>query len=68
VAADVVDEVAPLLIDGGDPGTAGEHVGPLALLVPVQLADAAGLETHVDAGRRLGDRRSCDRRVVSISG
>ncbi len=51
----VVDEVRPILVDGGDTAAAGEHVGPLRLLVPVQLTDAAGLEAHVDPGKLGGD-------------
>ena len=48
--AHVVDEVAPLRIDGGNARGAVEHVGPLRRLVPVQFAHAAGVEAHVHAG------------------
>ena len=41
--ADVVDELAALLVDRGDAGAAVEHVGPLGGLVPMQLAHAAGV-------------------------
>ena len=53
--ADVVDEIAPVLVDGRDARAAVEHVGPLGGLVPVQLAHAAGVEAHVHAGDVLGD-------------
>jgi len=53
--ADIVDELAALLVDRGDAGAAIEHVGPLGGLVPMQLAHAAGVEPHVDAGDLLGD-------------
>src|SRR5262249_58536676 len=49
----VVDEVAPVLVDGGDAGRAGDHVGPLRLRVPVHLAHTAGvagIEAHVHPG------------------
>jgi hypothetical protein len=36
---DVIDEQAPLLIHDADATAAGDHVGPLGLLVPVKLAD-----------------------------
>jgi hypothetical protein len=44
-----------VLVDGGDPGAAVQHVGPFGRLVPVQLAHAAGVQAHVDAGNVLGD-------------
>ena len=53
--ADVVDELAALLVDRGDAGAAVDHVGPFGGLVPMQLAHAAGVEPHVDAGDLLGD-------------
>ncbi|MEJ1231403.1 MAG: hypothetical protein WDM88_13350 [Galbitalea sp.] len=43
-ALDVVDEGAALVVDRADAAAAGEHVGPLGLLVPVQFPDRAGLE------------------------
>src|SRR6478752_5500981 len=55
--ADVVNEVAPLGVNGGDTAAAGEHVAPFGLLVPVQLADTSGLEAHVHAGHFGGDRQ-----------
>ena len=51
--ADIVLEGAAFLVDGGDPRPALEHEGPLGRLVPVQLADPAGLEPHVDQGKGL---------------
>ncbi len=53
--AHVVLEGAPLRVDSGDPRPAGDHVGPLRLPVPVELADRAGLEPHVDGGELGGD-------------
>lgn len=47
--ADIVDKGASLFVDGGDAGAAGEHVGPFRFLVPMHLANRAGLEAHVDA-------------------
>src|SRR5262249_825490 len=61
--ADVVLEGAQLRVDGGDPRPPGDHVGPLGLLVPVQLPDRAGLEPHVDAGDLGGDGQLADRRL-----
>jgi len=54
---DVVDEVAPVLVDGADACTAGEHVGLFGLLVPMQLSDTAGFETHIHAGELGGNRQ-----------
>src|SRR5271170_8193506 len=51
--ADVVDEIAPPGVDRGDAGRPVKHVGPFRLLVPVKLADAAGIEPHVHAGYRF---------------
>ena len=53
--ADIVLEGATVLVDGGDPHPALEHEPPLVRLVPVHLADRAGLEPHVDAVKRLGN-------------
>ncbi len=62
--AHVVDEGASLLVDGGDAAAAGEHVRPLGLLVPVQLADAPGLQAHVDPGELGGDRQLAHRHLA----
>ena len=63
--ADVVDEVAPFLVNGGDAGPAGEHVRPLGLLVPVHLANTAGFEAHVHAGElvAMGSSRTVTSRA-----
>jgi hypothetical protein len=61
--AHVVLEGAQLRVDGGDPRPTGDHVGPLGLSVPVQLADRAGLEPHVDGGDLGGDGQLADRRL-----
>jgi len=53
--ADVIDEIAAVLVNAGDAGATIQHVGPLGGLVPVQLAHAAGVQAHVDAGNVLGD-------------
>jgi hypothetical protein len=47
--AHIIDEIPPLRIDRGDAGGAVKHVGPFGLLVPMQLAHAAGVEPHVHA-------------------
>src|SRR5262249_61313055 len=52
---DVVDEVAALRIDRGNPRLAVQHVGPLSRLVPVQLAYAAGVQANVHAGNSRGN-------------
>ena len=46
---EVVDEVAALVIDPRDADLAGQDVGPLGFFVPVELADGARVESHVDA-------------------
>src|SRR5258708_23834011 len=50
---DIVDEVAPLRVDCGDAGAAVKHVRALPLLVPMQLAHAAGIEPHIATGSIL---------------
>ena len=40
-----------------------EHVGPLGGLVPMQLAHAAGIEPHVDAGDVLGNAELAHRHL-----
>lgn len=55
--AHIVDEVAALRIDRRDVGAAAQHSGPLGGLVPMQLAHAAGIQAHVDAGDGRGDRQ-----------
>ena len=61
--ADVVDEIAALRIDRGDARGAVEHVGPFGGLVPMQLAHAAGIEPHVDAGDVLGNAELAHRHL-----
>ena len=61
--ADVVDEIAALRIDRGDARGAVEHVGPFGGLVPMQLAHAAGIEPHVDAGDILGNAKLAHRHL-----
>ncbi len=51
--AHVVDKVAALRVDRGDARRSVEHVGPFGLLVPVKLADSAGVEPHVHARDRF---------------
>src|SRR5262245_54445726 len=48
--AHVIDEVAPLRVDGGYAGVAIKHVRPLGGLMPMQLAHAPAIEAHVHAG------------------
>ena len=48
--ADVINEGVPLGVDRRDPGVAVEHEGPFGFLVPVQFANAAGVQAHVHAG------------------
>src|SRR5207302_5555977 len=48
--ADVILEGVCILVNGGNPSPALEHVGPLSRLVPVQLPNSAGGEPHIDAG------------------
>jgi len=56
-AADVVDEVAALGVDGGDAGAAGQHERPLSFFVPVQLSVCSGIQPHVHRGQGGGDRQ-----------
>ena len=51
--ADVVDKVPALRVDRRDAGRAVEHVRPFRLLVPMKLADPAGIQPHVHAGDRF---------------
>src|SRR5499427_1771283 len=47
---------ATLRVQHRDPAVAIGHVGPFRRLVPVQFADAARAEAHVDAGDSARDR------------
>lgn len=51
---EVIDEVAAFVVQGGDAHGAVEDIGPFGLLVPVQLADDALAQAHVDAGQFIG--------------
>ena len=51
----VIDKVSSLGVNGGNTGGPVQHVSPFGLFVPMQLAHAAGIEPHVDAGDVLGD-------------
>jgi hypothetical protein len=42
-------------IDHGHPAVAVSHVRPLGRLMPMQLADAAGRQSHIDAGDGCGN-------------
>lgn len=47
----VIHEVAALVVKRGDADPAVKDVRPLGLLVPVQLADDAFAQAHVDTGK-----------------
>jgi len=51
----IADEVAPFVVESGDPDAALEDIGPLGFLVPVQFADGALVKSHVD-GSQLDTR------------
>src|SRR5882724_3167479 len=53
----VVDKVSSLGVNGGDTGGPVQHVSPFGLLVPMQLAHAAGIEPHLHAGNRFRDTK-----------
>src|SRR5205807_9761971 len=63
----VVDEISPLGIDGGDARSAVKHVGPFSLLVPVELADAAGVEAHLHTGGTRGNAEFASRHLPGPS-
>ena len=63
----VVDEISPLGIDGGDARSAVKHVGPFSLLVPVELADAAGVEAHLHTGDTRGNAEFASRHLTGPS-
>lgn len=60
----VVDEVAALVVEGSDAHLAVKHVRPLGLLVPVELANDAFAQTHVDAGKLARSGQFTDRRLA----
>lgn len=56
----VVHETTPVRVQRGHPHFTGQHIGPLSLGVPVQLADNAFIQAHVHprqfaAGWELAD-------------
>src|SRR3984957_6619493 len=53
--ADVINEGVPLGVNGCDTGAAVKHVGPFSLLVPMQFANAAGVQAHIHAGNVFGN-------------
>src|SRR6266566_901669 len=55
--ADIVDEVAPLRVDGGNAGGAVKHVRPLGDLMPMRLAHAARVEPHIWQRAMIGGGR-----------
>ena len=50
-------KLRPCGVDRRDARGAVKHVGPFGLLVPMQLAHAAGVQPHVHAGDVLGDAK-----------
>ena len=52
---DVGNIGAACRIDHGNSAVAVSHVGPLGRLVPMQFADAAGRQSHIDAGDGCGN-------------
>jgi hypothetical protein len=50
---------APCRIDHGIPAVTISHVRPLGGLMPMQLADAAGCQSHIDAGDGCGNCEVC---------
>jgi hypothetical protein len=55
--AHVVDEIMALSVDSGDACRSVKHICPFSLFVPMQLANAPGVETHIDAGNVLRDAK-----------
>jgi hypothetical protein len=62
--AEVDDLALAQRIDGGDSAIALEHIGPFGIGVPVQLAQGARLERHVNAGELLRYREAGDIRLL----
>ena len=62
VAGPEIDDLALAgRIDGGDAAIAAEHIGPFCGIgMPVQLAQSARLERHVDAGELFRHREAGD--------
>src|SRR6266446_7780731 len=53
----VIDKVSSLGVNSGDTGGPVQHVSPFGLFVPMQLAHAAGVESHLNAGNRFRDTK-----------
>jgi hypothetical protein len=49
------------LIEAGDASVAIQHEGPFGGQMPVQIANTARCEPHIDAGKAFGDRQLVDR-------
>src|SRR5258706_2016749 len=49
----LIETVSSLGVNGGDAGGPVQHVSPFGLFVPMQLAHAAGVESHLNAGNRF---------------
>ena len=66
VAGSKIDDLALAgRIDGGDPAIALEHIGPFGGVgVPMQFAESARLERHVNAGELLRDGKAGDVRFL----
>src|SRR5260370_30386572 len=62
--ADIINEVVSMGIDAGDPSATIEHIGPLRFLVPVQLAHATGLQTHIHPCQGGGDGQLARRHLT----
>src|SRR5258705_3379823 len=50
---DLIEKVSPVGVDSRDAGGPVQHVGPFGLLVPMQFAHAACVQSHLDAGDRF---------------
>src|SRR3981189_1348090 len=56
--SDLIDKVSPVGVDRGDARRPIEHVGPFGLLVPMQFAHAARVQSHLPAGDRFRNTKS----------
>src|SRR5260370_31619949 len=50
---EIIDKLSPLGVDSGDASGPIQHVGPFGLLVPMQFAHAACVQSHLHAGHRF---------------
>ena len=63
--AEIDDLGLSLRIDGGDAAVSVDHIGPFGGVgVPMQLAQTAGIERHIDPGKLVGDRELGDRDLL----